>query len=381
MKRNSTKYFMPVFIPLFTMLLTALIMVSSSVQAFAAQEGILFEKRRITDPQFGGAVAATVNAPQGWIIEGKADWNFQSTFKPAYVGYVVKSPADDAWFTFTGPYVAACYFSQSPSSGNEARQLGRLLVPPMKPEDLVKMTLEGDKAIGNVKITQVDKLDGNAANREKTRREILAQLKGAGGMTDYQVEEAIVHATFTKNGTPWEAIFYLSARYSYGNSPYSGQFCAWDAGPFLGLQAHAGRLKKYESTLMAICLGSTLDPVWVQAMDTIGNQLVQQRIASAHQAAMAAQRAAQSTYAQADRNRSAITSRSESNSRIMQGWTDAITGTDRWEGGGEKHSAPTGYNHGWSRSDGKTYYTNDSTFNPNHSSNFSGDWSQMNKVP
>ncbi|SBW10636.1 exported hypothetical protein [uncultured delta proteobacterium] len=376
MKGNSTQRAMPAIISLFAMLWIMFM----AMPAFAAQEGIRFEKRRITDPQFGGAVAATVNVPQGWILEGKADWNFQNVFKPAYVGYVVKSPADDAWFTFSGPYVAACYFSQSPNSGNEAQQQGRLLVPPMKPEDLIKMTLENDRAISGVKIVRVDKLAGNAANREKQRRDILGQLQGAGAGLDYQVDEALASVTFTKNGVAWEAMFYASARYLTGNGPY-GQYCAWDAGPFVGFQAHAGKLKDYEKILAAICGGSTLDPVWVQSMDTIGNQLVQQRIASAHQAAMAAQRAAQATYAQAQRNRSAITSRSESNSRVMSGWTDAITGTDRWNGGGESHSAPTGYNHGWRDSSGNTYYTNDSTFNPNHSSNFSGDWSQMKKAP
>ena len=370
---------MKMTVPFFAALGIALVAVLLSASAFAATEGLQFEKRRITDPQFGNAVAATVNVPQGWILEGKADWNFQSVFKPAYIGYVVKSPADDVWFTFAGPYVAACYFGRSPSSGDEARQMGRVFVPPMKPEDLIRTTLEGDKTISGVKIEQVDKLAANAANREKSRREVLGGLKGAGGLTDYQLDEALVFATFTKNGIAWEAVFHLSARYLYGNG-MNGQFCAWDAGPAIGFQAHAGKLKKCEPILAAILNGSTLDPVWVQAMDTIGNQLVQQRIAAAHEAAMAAQRAAQAAYAQADKYRSTLTSRSESNSRVMSGWTDVITGTDRWSGGGESHSAPTGYNYGWSGPDGKTYYTNDSTFNPNHSSNFSGDWSQMNKV-
>ena len=362
-------------------LVSALCYVVFSVPALAAPEGVLFDTRQITDPQFGGAVAATVTVPQGWNLEGRASWHFQNMDKPATVEYIVKSPADDAWFNFSGPYMFVCYASNSPTSGNEARQLGRLLVPPMKPEDLIKKMAEGDRSIANVNIVRVDKLEGNAANRQKLRQSILAQTKGSGGMTDYQVEEALVHVTFTKNGTPWEAQMYLSARYGYG-SGINGQYCVWDAGPFVAFQAHAGKLKDYDSLLAAIAKGSAVDPVWSQAMANLGFKLVQQRIAAAHQAAMAAQRAAQASYAQAEKNRTSLASRqSEANSRVMRGWTDTITGTDRWEGGGESHAAPTGYNYGWRGSNGKTYYTNDSTFNPNHSSSFSGDWSQMNKVP
>lgn len=366
------------------LLLPLCVVAAPAKQSRAAQptahEGILFEKRRITDPQFGGAVAATVNLPQGWTLEGKVDWNFQNYVKPAYVGYDAKAPTGDAQLSFAGPYVVACYFSQSPSAAMEAQYLGRLLVPPMKPENLIKKLLESDKTLSGLKVTQVDKLASNAANREKMRREVI-KLLTPGSFTDYQIDEALVHVTFTKSGAPWEAVVYLPARYSYGTGRNGVQTCGWDAGPIISFQTRAGKLQSYDAIFTAIFNGSSVDPVWTEAMGKIGNLIVQQRIAAANEAALAARRAAQSAYAQADSNRSTLNRQSESSSRIMSGWTDTVAGTDRWSGGGERHSAPTGYNYGWRASNGNTYYTNDSTFNPNHSSNFSGDWSQMKKTP
>jgi hypothetical protein len=89
----------------------------------------------------------------------------------------------------------------------------------------------------------------------------------------------------------------------------------------------------------------------------------------------ALQRQIRDTYDHISKTRrETFASRQDSMSRVSQGWTNTIAGTDTWSGGGESYSAPTGYGYGWARSDGTTYYTNDSTFNPNHSSNFSG-WS------
>lgn len=377
MKETVTRCAIHANILLFT-LLTAFLAILPCAPVFAAQEGILFEKRQITDPQFGGAVAATVNVPQGWTLEGKVDWPFQTIVKPAYVGFSVKSPADDAEFGFVGPFVSAFHFSQSPNAANEARYLGCSFMPPTKSEDLIKRILEIDKSISGLKVARVDKLAGNAENREKLRKEVLART--AQGITDFQIDEALTYVTFTRNGVSWEGMFYMSARYTFGISnglPY----CGWNAGPLIGVQAHAGKLKDYEKVLAAICNGWTIDPVWVQATDAIGIKLVQQRLLAANEAALAARRAAQSTYAQAEINRSTLNRQSESSSRVMRGWTDTLAGTDRWQGGSETHAAPSGYNYGWSGPNGRTFYSNDSTFNPNTSSSFSGDWSQMKKTP
>jgi len=73
--------------------------------------------------------------------------------------------------------------------------------------------------------------------------------------------------------------------------------------------------------------------------------------------------------------------RSESLSNVMTGWTDAITGRQRWQGGGDKHVAPNDYEYAWEGADGKTVFSNDTNFNPNNANGFSGNWTPMRKVP
>jgi type II secretory pathway pseudopilin PulG len=188
--------------------------------------------------------------------------------------------------------------------------------------------------------------------------------------------------TFTKDGVSWEAVCYNAASYAFTpDTNYGGQICAWDTSPFVAFQAHAGKLDEYDSIFGAILASVKVDPVWANAVAMLGDQLVKQRIASQHEAAMAAIRASQATYARSNSNRSSIERQSESNSNVSEGWTNTLTDTDTWSDGGSKYEAPSGYDYAWSGGDGKTYYTNDSTFNPNHSSDFSGDWTQMEKTP
>jgi len=73
--------------------------------------------------------------------------------------------------------------------------------------------------------------------------------------------------------------------------------------------------------------------------------------------------------------------RSESLSRTATGWTDTIAGRQRWQGGSDKYVAPDDYKYAWEGADGKTVFSNDSSFNPNYSSGYSGDWKEMRKVP
>ncbi|MCL2684008.1 MAG: hypothetical protein FWE55_02085 [Synergistaceae bacterium] len=343
--------------------------------AFAAPDGLMFEALQITDPQFGGALAATVSVPKGWTFEGGAIWNYQNFAEPAIVSFTIKSPADDAWFSFSGPNTAMFYFSQSPDAQNEAWQMGRPLVPPMKPEEVVKTLMESDNTIANLKIEKVDKLDGNAAVREKLCRDEMAK---AGGGSVIQIEEAITYATFTKNGIPWEAQVYTFANYMYLNT-IKGQVCGWHIGPVIAFQAHAGKLESYGGIVDSIFGNSKLDPVWVNAVQQTGAQIVKERMADDHQRKMAAIQA----YSQVNSNRSSITSQSQSESlsNVSRGWTNTVTDRETWSDGSNKYTSPSGYDYAWSGGDGNTYYTNDSSFNPNYSTDFSGDWTPMEKTP
>ena len=172
----------------------------------------------------------------------------------------------------------------------------------------------------------------------------------------------------------YNLVSYYSVKATPGN-------CFTDVGPQIIIAAHRGKLDGFKGVAASILGGSSMDPVWIQAMKNVGDQLVSQRIRDAHAAAMAAQRAAQAAYQRSNSMRETLQRRSESQSRVMQGWTDTLTGTDRWSDGSSTRPAPSGYNYGWSNGSGESIYTNDSTFNPNHSSDFRGDWSQMQRTP
>jgi hypothetical protein len=66
----------------------------------------------------------------------------------------------------------------------------------------------------------------------------------------------------------------------------------------------------------------------------------------------------------------------------MRGWNNVLTDTDTWRGSdGDTRSIPSGYDYVWQNSNGDMLPTNNSTFNPNHSIDYTGDWTQMKKTP
>ena len=74
MKGTILKRFGQVFIPFLMVMLIGLLQLTAlAAKKTMMPTGILFEQRQITDPQFGGAVAATVNLPKGWSLEAKAN--------------------------------------------------------------------------------------------------------------------------------------------------------------------------------------------------------------------------------------------------------------------------------------------------------------------
>ena len=144
MKEQSGKRRRPVVVFLVAAALAVCVALLSGASAHAAPEDLLLEKRRIPDPQFGGAAAATVTVPRGWNFEGKVDWNFRSMSQPALISFTVKSPADDAWLTFAGPHIVSACAMQSPSGAEIARRMGRVFAaPPRLPMCWTRLWLRG----------------------------------------------------------------------------------------------------------------------------------------------------------------------------------------------------------------------------------------------
>jgi hypothetical protein len=345
-------------------LIGILVYVTEESQEYAAPDTMIFETRSIFDEQFGNA-AATVCVPADWTIGGKVFWNFQSNAIPAHVNFTVKSPRGDAWFNYGGPSTISCYFSEAPNSEDIARQSGRYLASPVSPEELIIMSLQNDETVSNLNVMKVDKLDDYAAAREEIRREAIARLGEAENMTDYQFDEAIVSVTFTWDRVLWKAVIYSSVNYFYGNGAY-GQYCEWYTGPAIRFLAHAGEFDNYAGVLASIANGSRADPVWTEAVKLLCDQ----------ELAMEAQAA----YSQAKSRSLELERQSETYIRTMQGWIKAIGDTDTWSDDSRDYSAPAGYGYAWSDGNGNAVYTNDSTFDPNYSSNYQGYWTQMRQA-
>ena len=342
------------------------------------------ERRAIIDPQSGGMTAAVVTLPVGWRLEGGVNWDFLTSCYPARIKIIVKSPGDDTWFNYYGPYSQAFLSGQSPFAGDEAYKMGRQLVPFMSPEEVIREMLAGDRAIASIRIVGVDKCEGNAANRERRRQEIGAiwgSLPGAN-LRDVRVEEAIVHATFTKGSVPWEAKFHAMAEYIFTVDSLGGEQVLWDVGPVIALQAHAGKLGGYEGILSAMAAGTMVDPVWGIAMQNVGHQMVQRRLDQGRRAIEVNMQQAIESARQMGQTGGAG-GMAETNANVMRGWTNTLTGIDLWRGDdGVTHSVPTGFRFGWSGPDRQTVYSDNPEFDPNRdSAHYPGDWSPMQTVP
>jgi hypothetical protein len=145
--------------------------------------------------------------------------------------------------------------------------------------------------------------------------------------------------------------------------------------------ARAGQYDAHKDEFAMILGNSRTDPVWVNLVAQYGLQLRQMKNEQIRIEGEAIRRSFQRDLQSMNRQE-VIANANQSNSNVLEGWGDAITGVDRWRGGdGDTYSAPTGYDYMWQNSNGDMVPTNDSTFNPNYSSDYSGDWTQMEQVP
>jgi hypothetical protein len=268
--------------------------------------------------------------------------------------------------------------------------IGCIVKQPVSAEDFIKELLYADKALSDVQIKKVTKpsqamLESMAKIDAESQRANIeeAMRRGMRNPTAVQVtsDGVIVEYSCTKNGLRYEGVAMVGTRYTQ-----MPDIVMWNTTGFLSIYAHEGKLAAYEKDIAAIVGNTSINPAWEEVRGQVTNYMQQQHIrgqqAQIRMQNAALQRQLRDNHEHIMRTqREAYANRQDSMSRINQGWSDHITDTDRWSGGGGSYSAPSGYNYGWNDASGNTYYTNDSTFNPNHSSDFRGDWSQMEKTP
>lgn len=294
----------------------------------------------------------------------------------------------------------------------KATENGMIIRQPMWAADVVQWLLRDNEEVTDFQIKKVERPADLTALLQKAAMEQDAQARRATAVFNMPfkgvtLDVARVHAGITKNGKRYDGIYLVVTQYwtvvnnqrwpvlspQSGPDPlYGKEFVMWSA-YINSATALAGRLQAYDAELTAIAANSGVDPVWQATVDKFAEDMSRQ-VAEAvrqktleklqrdleHQNKMQAMR--NDTYNYVNRTRQEVFARrSESLSNAATGWTDVLTDRQRWQGGGTKYVAPNNYKYAWEGADDKVVFSNDSSFNPNHSSSFSGNWNEMRKVP
>ena len=359
------------------------VLIAASAQSFAAFGGFMIKTEQIRDPKMSNVAAATVAVPAGWkLTTGKVLWNFNMISDPAHVIIEVRNPKDDACFGL----ISNIQFAFGPYMSPE---FGVTIKKPVSAADYITKLLNSDKEISAVKIIKTEKPKAVADSMKKAAAELQKGIiadgkrRGIKNAASAQVTSdcALVSYTCTKKGHRYEGSVFVGAFYTQMTNSVT-----WYTTPMIGVSAREGKLDAYKKDIAVLIGNTSINPAWEQVRGQVTNSLQQQKI-SAQQAQIrmsdaALQRQIRDNYDHITKTqRETSANRQNAMSNVSRGWTNTVTSTDTWSDGGENYSAPSGYKYAWSDGGDKTYYTNDSTFNPNHSSNFSGDWSQMKKTP
>lgn len=289
---------------------------------------------------------------------------------------------------------------------------GMIARPPMSAVEVAEWVLQQDKEISDIRVKKSEQPADLVAMLRKAVTEADAQVRQMAAQLNLpfkglNFDVARTYYSYTKNGKRYDGMSLVVTRYctlvnnqrmptfsgQSGPDPlYGKEFTLWDA-HINGATARAGKLQAHEAELTAIAANSAVDPVWQAAVDKLSEE-ISRKVAKAkaegamkqlesqlaHQGKMQAMRNDTFNYV-SQRRQEVFSRRSESLSKAATGWTDVLTDRQRWQGGGTKYVAPNNYKYAWENSNGNTVFSNDSGFNPNHSSNFSGNWNEMRKVP
>lgn len=282
---------------------------------------------------------------------------------------------------------------------------------PMWAADIAEWLLRESKEISSFQIKKVEQpadlmalLRKAVGEQDAEMRRMSAQLGLPFKSVTFDV--ARVHSSFIKDGKPHDGITLVITKYvtlinnqrmpmlpgQSGPDPmYGKEYVLWEA-HINAATALAGKLRAHDAELTVIAANSGVDPMWQAAVDEFSseitrriaearqrNQLEQFQSQMAHQQKMQDMRNETFTYVN-QRRQEVFARRSESLSNAATGWTDVFTDRQRWQGVGTKYVAPNNYKYAWEGADNKVVFSNDSSFDPNYSSAFSGNWNAMREV-
>jgi len=163
----------------------------------------------------------------------------------------------------------------------------------------------------------------------------------------------------------------------------------WIACPIYAMGALEGRLQAHKEEFAAAIQNTQINPVWTNKVNYIASEVSRKISAQKQQMQLSEMEHQQrlwnsmkETQDYVHKTRQEVFQRkADALSNVSSGWTKAITGVQTWEANGRKYDISNNYDHVWVSRDGKVAGTNDSTYNPNHDSNVSGDWMRAEKRP
>ncbi|MDR1052553.1 MAG: hypothetical protein LBL39_00095 [Planctomycetaceae bacterium] len=339
-----------------------------------------FALQEIRDPQLNNELAVTVAVPEGWRFEDQniVKWHHNVYADPARVRFMLQGQKDEVTcFAMSRlkclyDYGAERAFSNlnrmaarqiqqmqsmnryglniplptQPNFGYKENVIdsGMLVKKPiMQADKYVESLLVSDKTINNVRIKKVSRPKELFAETEKALPEVERQLRDSirqsGSSFQFKsltADAAVVEFTCSKDGKRYEQFMAVIITYLRMGSPFNSVTGAnddivfWTISPELSAFALEGKLESHKSEIATILGNTKVNPVWVAKVDYLANETArligEQQIRDQRELL----RSINETQNDIAKMRQEVfRNKSDSMSRVMQGATDAITGTDR----------------------------------------------------
>lgn len=362
-------------------------------------EGKAKQYVRVTlmDPTLGIEAVRSV-VPSGWKTQGQVFWNLQSSLVPAVFSFAAEAPDQSA----SAFYISAVGYEQ-PLSINIMGQLyqeaqlyqegqytenGNPMLRLMSPEEYGIYLLK--KIFPNVTQIQVLKTDDlppdqqAALDREAlSLQEQFNQSSPPDAYTrDFAYRGGGVDLTFVQGGRALRGhIFVLTQSFIVGSksSGYSYESLLWNVPGMFILFAEPEKFESMQNDLKIFICNLVINQQWNGALQHAVNLFNQQRIDAAKKRTEESLRYLQQqsqSFSQSIQERYESSLKTpDSNSRVMEGWTDAIVGR-------ENYRAPDGgilkvdyhYDNVYSDNNGNIYATQGYELDPNQ-------YTQLQKLP
>lgn len=355
---------------------------------------INYTLQEIRDPQMNNELAATVALPEGWKFNHQniVQWNPATYSDPARISYTLSGPKDEATWIFMSKQsfhydygierlisqvrrqnadlerqvkdLMNRYGTNTPMPQQQQLEYkentidgGGIVKKPVPPELFIFSQVAQDITISNVQVIKTVKPEPIVEELKKALPEINKQLSDMIRQSGVNVpfkgmtaDTAMLEFTCFKDGKQYEQQVAVIITYMRMGSPCnvitgaSDEVVYWTVSPLVSAYALKGKLKDHALEIATIMGNSQVNPVWTAKVDYLVAETIRQinERQLKHQQEIAKIMIDTSNDIARTRQET-FQKRQDSMSKVMQGWTDVITSTDRVRGDdGKIYPVPTG---------------------------------------